>query len=478
MPRPPARRGRVAGQKAGARPVQPTPTTKRRVEDADGFRAAHRPLSVSKPSSGSGLEDAKRRIHETPRTTRLPGARGGQPLASALRRADDASSKIQKIGTPGFDSSMLSNFRPRPRQPSILHLMDDDEDEDGSSDLDSEAFLGSFHPEDESTPLNLGRRKTLPPAEALPPSPSPRKQNAVHQSTPSVKKRRLFAVEVPVLDSDGYSTLHSDQITAGDAAVDNEEQQQQQPDDDAADHSSDDDSIPLPEPLDQQLSPEILSQTMAPPISSSPIFSPPQASTQPSKPTPSQTRRLSSHQLRISTATLRENLLPLRRRRRQLRPRSGMEQFDVPTDSDDEEENAGRAADEDELSYLPNKDGRRRTKKNPLKSNRQGVNKKIERPSRTSRGGKDKGSTAETTWRTWQSRPAKAQLTYSRRRSPDKENDDAMEASDVPQDDAPEDASHVICSKELLKAKKFFAEVDQWQMDFEDVSGEQSSPYR
>ena len=472
MPRPPAKRGRVAHQKPAAQPVQPTPSTKRRIDDIDDSNDAQKTTSAK----NTALDDSRARKHETPRTSRVTGARG-QQFASAIRRAGDASAKIQKIGTPGFDSSMLSNFRPRPRQPSILHLMDDD-DEENSSDLDSEAFLGSFDPEDESTPLNFNRRKTLP-LEDLLPSPSPTKK-AIEQSqesngspSGSAKRRKLIAVEVPATQPDEYPTLTSDQIAAADAAAEDENEEHVQETDAELDLDDDDDEIPLPEPLDRQMSPEILSQTMVPPMSSSVTGSPVKSPKKASQPTPSQACRMSTRQTRISTATLRDNLLPVRRRRRRQRQRAEMEAFDVPSE-DEEEADAGRATDEDELSYLPSK-GKKGTRK-ALRSNKQGANKKI---GRSTRSGKEKttSKSVEAT-KTRLSRSGKDQVTYSRRRSQDKENDVDEVDSDVPEDIADTEGTLPVRSEELLKAKLKFEEVDRWEMDFEDVAVEQGSPYR
>ena len=470
MPRPPAKRGRVARQKAAAQPVQPTPLAKRRIEDIDDLSDAQN----AKSANSTALHDSRTRKHETPQTSTVTGARG-QQFASAIRRAGDASSKIQKIGTPGFDSSMLSNFRPRPRQPSILHLMDDndDDEEENSSDLDSEAFLGSFDPEDESTPLNFNRRKTLP-VENLPPSPSPMKKAVERSQSQEVngsplsnaKRRKVIAVEVPGTQPD-YPTLTSNQIAAADAAAEDENAEHVQETDAERDlDDDDDDEISLPEPLDRQTSPEILSQTMIPPMSSSVAGSPVKSPNKASHSTPSQTPRTSAKQARISTATLRENLLPVRRRRRPQRQRAGMGAFDVPSEED--EGDAGRATDEDELSYLPSK-GRKGSRK-ALRSNKQGANKKIER---TTRSAKERTTSkpADATKKTALSR------TYSRR-SQDKENDVDEDATDAPEAVAQTDGSLPIQSEELLKAKLKFKEVDRWQMDFEDVVVEQGSPYR
>lgn len=445
---------------------------------------------MSKTANNTTLDDFRSRKHETPRTSRLPGARG-QQFASAIRRAGEASSKIQKMGTPGFDSSMLSNFRPRPRQPSILHLMDgDDEDEDGSSDLDSEAFLGSFDPEDESTPLNFNRMKAMP-LDDLPPSPSPKKR-AVPQSPQSTqspqsstKKRKLIAIEVPATQPDEYPTLTSDQIAAADVAAEGEDHVEETDANVSSDDDDDDDEIPLPEPLDRQRSPEILSQTMVPPMSSSVTSSPVKSREKAQKPTASQDRRISTKQTRISTATLRDNLLPVRRQRRPQRKRAGMETFDVPSD-DEEEGNAGGATDEDEISYLPSK-GTRKGPRKALRSNKQGANKKIERATRTAKE-KKKGPlkpVVEAPSKTrLSSKAGKDQVTYSRRRSQDKENeaddgeDENEDASDAPDNDGDAGIPRRRRGEELVKARLKFAEVDQWEMDFEDISPEQSSPYR
>ncbi|GKZ51680.1 hypothetical protein AbraIFM66951_006739 [Aspergillus brasiliensis] len=135
-------------------------------------------------------------------------ARGYSSTLSVAGRKGDAGSKVP--GTPAFESSILSNFRRRPRQPSILQMM---QAEDGSSDFDDDdddednIFLGSLSPEDESTPLNLSRvqdspgafSQTLaPPMSSSPPlspthttSPEMTQEKRIDKSAKSTASRKL-----------------------------------------------------------------------------------------------------------------------------------------------------------------------------------------------------------------------------------------------------------------------------------------------
>lgn len=544
MPRPPAKRGRVAPQKAGHAQERTKDsgngapsveihkgeafasgalnwTDSKQTRDASSSSSLKKATNTTTTSFANSSKRAAKN-HETPRTDRAsrenngssrrrpatasrPGSRG-QTLGSAIRRGD-ASSKMQRMATPGFDSSMLSNFRRRPRQPSILHLMNDDGDdgedgEAGSSDLDSEAFLGGFDPDDESTPLNFSKRKPLPPVDALPPTPSPRKKPAAAALPPpalpsrpddslnkpggnaasSAEKRKLLAVEIPA--SSRADAQNNDDDDDGDGAV-------------AADYSSDNDSVPLPELPARKTPPEVLSQTMAPPVSSSVVGSPakghPQEKESNQPPVKSKSKSTSNKTGHISTATLREKLLPARRRRRQKRQRPGMDVFDLASDDDD----ANGAADDDELSRFPTRHKRGPSRK-ALRSNKTRINKRIDRDAGsqhrahgTAQGkpnGNEKQPSVVITATNQLSRPAKDHLTYSRRSMQGKENNEIYDAPGSSPSDTDRDAEDTtptaqrqpyrrVVSAELVEQTKKFAEVDRWTMEFEDVTSEPSSPF-
>lgn len=388
---------------------------------------------------------------DRPGTSSRPGtgsrpptrSRGYSSTLSFAGRKGDMSSRIP--GTPAFESSVLSNFRRRPRQQSILQMM---QAEDGSSDLDEEDFLGGLSPEDESTPLNLSRGRSLlvrqaeqSPSDSLPSSPGSR------------KRKRDEDVQVPesprsevIEDSPSATPVQRDQ----------------------ASHVSEATPHALPQ------FPDVLSQTMAPP-DSSPVVS---TVTGTQNVTESRNMREPAH---LSTATLQNKLLPRRRQRRRKHRPAG--EFELPSDASDDEMHAAASGDEDELSYLPSRRSRRGSesrKPKPLGNARD----KPELNNQTRRKTKAKPAVA--------SRPSEP-ATYSRSRETgvDKENELVLSSpsssplssppnSDVSDSETESQPSRRYMSAELRAAAKKFAQVDQWQMEFEEVSASetQGSPAR
>lgn len=348
-------------------------------------------------------------------------------------------------GTPAFESSVLSNFRRRPRQQSILQMM---QAEDGSSELDDEDFLGGLSPEDESTPLNLSRGKSLllrqaeqSPSESLP------------SSAGSRKRKRDEDVQVP--DSPRPEVIED---TPSATPVPRE--------------PSSEASEATPHALPQF--PDILSQTMAPPDSS------PAISTATGTQIAAESKR-TREPAHLSTATLQNKLLPRRRQRRRKHRPAG--EFDLPSDASDDEMHAAVSGDEDELSYLPSRRSQRggeSRRPRPLGNARD----KAKLNNQNQRKAKAKPTVA--------SRPSEP-ATYSRARETgvDKENVSVLSSpsssplssppdSDVSESEAEVQPSRRYMSEELRAAAKKFAEVDQWEMEFEEVSASetQGSPVR
>ncbi|WEW57925.1 hypothetical protein PRK78_003392 [Emydomyces testavorans] len=465
------------------------------------------PARASRPVLERQSSAKTRRRDETPVTkqknagyesaTSVMGGRGhgARGRFSVGPKRGDTSSLIQKIGmgTPAFESSRLSAFRPRPRQPSILQLMADD----GSSDLgDDEDFLGGFEPEDESTPMNLGRRKTLTrdqlvagdisadidddaDEEQMPESPTRRDPglNTVSLSPGNPRKRKLIAVVIPSTQSPGRHESQIPKELPLEDDVDVVEETEHTASED------DDDLLPpmrLPEP-EQSL--EAWSQTRAPPMSSSPLPSPrksPVLHKSSAKGPKKKVKEKREPRLLVSTATLQASVMPQRRRRkRRLNGKGEFDVFDENDDSSDRSPSPEIGPDEDELSYLPARVGRKASGKK-LKENKAASNRLLTQGQRpvhkqklnaTSKDGSD----------TRLSRPStgKARVTYSRRREADGESD-IIEVSAVDEGNAAAKVTDGGCvvSEELLQQAKKFAEVDQWTIDFEDVEAEKSSPYR
>ncbi|KAL4869961.1 hypothetical protein BDV12DRAFT_166730, partial [Aspergillus spectabilis] len=256
-------------------------------------------------------------------------ARGYSSTISIAGRKGDTSSRIP--GTPAFESSILSNFRRRPRQASILHMM---QDEDGSSDYDDDDFLGGLSPEDESTPFNIARGKSLVLGPAV---SSPVKSPSLPSGSKSSKRKRSGEqIKLPQSPLDIASN-------APGSPTPEVETREREP------------SVDTPRLSE---SPTAFSETMAPPFSS-PVpgltyeLSTPESARLPSRTTESRlpkVKRPTDSKLNISTAALQDRLLPRRRQRRVAR--QGASGFEVLSDSDSDD-HPSAAPDDDELIYLP-----------------------------------------------------------------------------------------------------------------------------
>jgi hypothetical protein len=157
----------------------------------------------------------------------------------------------------------------------------------------------------------------------------------------------------------------------------------------------------------------------------------------------------------LSTAALQDRLLPRRRQRR--RKHRALDEFEVPSDSD--EEHDAVSGDEDELSYLPSRPPRK-----PL-AIAQDKSSKINQPKTRKTKAKRKAT--------------RSAATYSR--SIDKENEElalsspgSSPLSSPPDSDAEGEVeirpTPRFTSAELRAAAKKFAEIDQWKLEFEYVS--------
>ncbi|KAL2872243.1 uncharacterized protein BJX67DRAFT_80 [Aspergillus lucknowensis] len=355
-------------------------------------------------------------------------ARGYSSTLSIAGRRGDTSSRVP--GTPAFESSILSNFRRRPRQASILHMM---QDEDGSSEFDEDDFLGGLSPQDESTPLNISRGKSL----VLRPAASSPVKSSLPSSTKSSKRKRPIE----------HEALHSPQAMAS-SAPGSPASATEIPEGKASTTSSHPAESPAP-----------CSETMAPPMSSPVPGLTREMSSPDSDRTPSHSKKhrnvgtlkTTNSKGSVPTAALQDRLLPRRRRRRVARP--GASGFEVLSESD--EDLPLVAQDDDELSYLPLQERSHTRRKQASKSK--------SKPDR-------KDPTA-----TKQYEPRSRHKT-----NVDKENEVAGMSSPLSSalDSAAFDSDFLLeeeipaknyLSEELKLQALKFAEVDKWQMEFEDV---------
>ncbi|KAF2748630.1 hypothetical protein M011DRAFT_399994 [Sporormia fimetaria CBS 119925] len=364
-------------------------------------------------------------------------------------------SAIKVSATPAHETSILAltNFKRRPRQPSLLrmvHQTTDLEDND-HDDLDS---FGDFSPDKESTPLHPRK------------SGQGANESAANESSllsPHSETRKRRKVSSPVIQvprsSPPYEAPSRIQVANSQPS---RASSPSLPEDvvETQENASDD---ALPEPED-------LSGIMAPPRSSSPV---PDENEQPvpedvqlkGRGRRSRTVRKDDEDgggkakatrqkpaTAISTAKL-EALLPRRRTRATRRQR---DEYDI--NSSDESDDAPIDSDQDELQ-LP----ARRLARQPKKANQR----------KTSRTAKKAAPAAEKGRRTTK--------TYGRRTSSDKENPAADDDEvDVSGSTEPTEVSVSVPSSTLAAIAKKFEDVDAWEMDFEtvDVGGGSSSPWR
>ncbi|KFY71603.1 hypothetical protein V499_08192 [Pseudogymnoascus sp. VKM F-103] len=412
------------------------------------------------------------------------GFKPRQRQPSILGNVRSSSVEVERdIGTPVNPGSALRTglFRRRARQPSILGTPSQNpsrapaaeaSDEEGQGEEDEE---DDFNPEDESTPLNLPKSNTL---DGSPQSTSPLNSRKRKLSSPSASHS---SAALPPLERSPSSALSPPPVSSPLSAI--------------------------------SQTPEIMSSTHAPPHSSSSLrlsLTPPRrtrvASGIPSERTPP-TRRQPSRALAmdddlpssppplthspdnrptvkkpagkprgkaaakpepasLSTAQL-QLLLPRRRRR------AARDAYEIGS-SDDE---VDAESDEDELSHLAAA---------PSRSNRQtpAARKRVTKLQSAIKG-KGKAVAA--------AQAAAAKRTYGSRRAAapslsDKENgENSAEVSEAevdpddslaPVQDSVEDSSVLEerLGKELKIAKRKFEDVDQWEMEFEDMTANSSSP--
>jgi len=392
------------------------------------------------------------------------------------------------IGTPAVGSAMkIGTFKRRAREPSILGTAQKKQrrvpyDEYQSEDDD-------FNPDDESTPLNLSKTRTM--------------DNSSAPSSSNSRKRKLSAVQVPQSQPQRSSpfppedepTEDPDLIPASvcsNTEVSDEEENEAEREMTLGSHAegfhlaSDDAHAVTPEPLSETMAPPQSSSSSPPsPIATFPVerlqtqrapargrrplrsqtplvfnqdsppSSPPSLTHSPNRPTKTTAKQKTRNQpppaSSLSTAQL-QALLPRRRRR-------ARNEFDIDS-SEDEVDVSGLASDDDELAHSTIRAPPRRSA--PVSAARA----KLKSIAKTKAG---------------------AKITYGSKRqaASDKENQEEIDPDDslapVRDDEGssnPENGKELEkrVGKELKRAVKKFAEVDKWEMEFEDVTASSSSP--
>ena len=389
------------------------------------------------------------------------------PASKPLMSGKGSSATIQtaqmgsepRIGeTPRAQPSLLgASLKKRARQPSLLEMLHTQDDPSNGLDDDE---LDDFLPDDESTPMI----KSMSQSNAQQTSSSSRQ-------TSGSRKRKLATPEIQVPASQSLDPPSSP------PSVPPQEPQ------DLYDLSAEAEQRPEPT-LPRQRSTQtpqrqIDSDTLAPPRSSSPEepkVRKTHGKATKAAPRPRQPRRkhlspapspLSSTSINpspvkpialkpLTTATL-QNLLP--RRRARPKPRG---EYDIPSSSDVELDNTGLGEDEDELSFhATTKTRRRKPKPNPVVQQR---------------GGKVKEAPGK-----------RLSKTYTKKRAveSDVENDD--DGDDREEEDGEENgvsgrgrgkktpALDGKAKDEIQRLVEKFREVDEYSLDFEDMTGNSSS---
>ena len=385
---------------------------------------------------------------------------GGVGISSAVKSAQiGLGSRIGETPQPSMLGAM---FKKRARQPSLLQMLQTQNDP--SDDLDDDE-VDDFHPDDESTPMIKSISQS----------------NAQHTSSSSCqtsgsRKRKLASPEVQVPASQTPDPPSSP------PSLPPQERE------DLYDLPAEDEGIPEPT-LPRQRSTQtpqrqIDSDTLAPPRSSSPekpkvrksrtksakiATRPQQSKRKQFSPAPSPLSSISTNTSPVkpvslkplTTATL-QNLLP----RRRARPKPKGE-YDIPSSSDVELDNTGLGGDEDELSF--DATAKMRRKKKP-------------KPAVQKRGGRTKEASGKRMSKTY----TKKTVVVSDNENDDDDDDDDDGGQENENENENENGvgskgrrrTPALDGKAKTEMKRLadkFREVDEYMLDFEDMTGNSSS---
>lgn len=397
-----------------------------------------------------------------------------------------------RIGeTPRQQPSILgATFKKRARQPSLLQMLQIQNDPSDNSDDDDQ---DDFHPDDESTPMIKSMSQ-----------PDAQRTSSSSRQTSGSRKRKLATPEIQVPASQTHNPPSSpptvppqDQEELYDLPAEAEE---------AEEESRPEPTLPQPRAA-RTPQRRLDSDTLAPPHSSSspekakprkihakttkttqrPQQQPKRKTQQPSSPLSSHASTTTANPSPskptaplkpLTTATL-QNLLP----RRRARPpkNTTRSEYDFPTSSDVELDNTGLGEDEDELSFhAPMKLRRKKKKKNDGGSTTAAAVQQ-------KRGGNEKGKGKDVPLIN-----KRVSRTYTRKPKPV----DSDDAENAPNDDLPEDENadgddndgrrdqtptrllDARAQGEMKRLADKFREVDEYALDFEDLTGNSSSQMR
>ena len=397
------------------------------------------------------------------------------PFNAPLSKIQD-SQPIQvarKRVTPSRETSILDieNFKRRPRQPSLLQIA---QAQKAGQDSELDDTLDDFNPDDESTPLHQS---------SIDPQREISSISSGHQSSSRKRKLSTPEVQIPASQTQSSPTRHpslSPSLPENlfDLVADDSQPELPLP------------AIPTTKPTSRQ--PAIDSDTLAPPRSSSPPNSPKKQTRQQPKPRSNRPQRLPEAKMKatngnvktrkplapvlpprspsatqsspttvtttrsplkpITTSAL-QNLLPRRRRVQSTNKENNV--FELNTSSDVEPFDAGELdEDADELSYHATTRASRKPGTERSKQGRKGK-------------ANSNGMGAKTKSKKMKKRPS---MTYTR-----KQNIEADENEEASSGTEGEDVAAVKMGgrarDEMKKLAAKFREVDDWGLEFEEVTG-------
>jgi len=381
--------------------------------------------------------------------------------------------------TPGNSDSAVraGMLKRRSRQPSILGTGKKDQYRRLESDDDDE---DDFNPDDESTPLNLSKTRS---------TGQQGSQSVSSASNP--RKRKLSSLQLarssPPIQTDQSQppspdpSMNTSQDPAAEEALRPSTPEPlsdtMAPPRSSSTPTSDSPEVLLPsrrtniQPRGRSVKRQPVRKPLAPPRDESLPSSPPSLTHSPNRPeTPALRSRAPTrprtHPANLSTIQL-QALLP-RRRRRQTR-----DTFDIESSDDSEVDPGDLGSDDDELTHLT------------TRTTRSAVHRSVARlkPGPSVKA-KAKATPATERLKSSAKKTYKARHTVS-----DKENesdgfDDDLEVDPDDSlapigDPSPEDSQELEerVGRELKTAKRKFEVVDKWELEFEDVTAESSSPW-
>ena len=487
--------GALAPEDIGSTRLKP-PSNQTRAALSKIAREADYAKKVAERKARGDAErlEAATELDQIPSSIPTESVLASKPSISGMGNSSALTSAQMVLGsriseTPRHQPSMLgATFKKRARQPSLLQMLQIQNDP--SENLDDDE-LDDFRPDDESTPIIKSISQ-----------PNEQYTSSSSRQTSGSRKRKLATPEIQVLASQTYDPPSSPPSPP--------QQHQEDPYDLPAEEEGEARPEPtLPQPRAAQTPQrQIDSDTLAPPQSSSPEKQKPRkvhskTTKAPTRPQPHPRRKkkqnspapspLSSRASTanpspvkytmplkpLTTATL-QNLLPRRRARP---PKNNKGEYDIPSSSDVELDNTGIGEDEDELSFHATTKIRR--KKNITTSTV---------PMQQKRGGKGKGKAKakETPL------DKRVSRTYTKKKNQtlvvsDVENEDEIEnnnnhlTDDDDEDENEKGSTTTITAlqddknakakakDEMKRLAEKFREVDEYTLDFEDMTGNSSS---